>query len=108
MKLLKSSLWLISIVLVFGCAQQNQKIKIYAEQSPQIQFAVDEIKAALAEKSVQVEVVDSEKADIVLLVEGESEKLKPQGFSLTTGDNISVSGANAAGAIPASSGLRLW
>ena len=97
MKLLTSSLWLISFVFFFGCAQQNKKIKIYAEQSPQIQFAVDEIKDALSEKSIQFDLTDTDKADIVLTVGGESEMLRPQGFSLTIGNNIVVSGADIAG-----------
>lgn len=85
--------------MLFACSQQNQKIKIYAEKSPQIQFAADEIKTALSEKEIQFEVVDTETADIVLSVGAPSEKIQPQGFDISTGDKIVVLGADAAGAM---------
>ncbi|MCF6333204.1 MAG: hypothetical protein L3J11_07965 [Draconibacterium sp.] len=89
----------IFVSLFFACANTNQPVKIYFEENPQIQFAIDEIKAATNEKGIQIQKAETKNADIVLSTQPGSPDLKTEGFSIKTDDKIIVFGADAAGAI---------
>jgi len=89
---------LIVYIFLFSCSHQNQSIKISFDKNPQVEFAVEEIETALAEKSIPVEIVDDKNADIIIAV-SKVDGLKEEGFALKSGDIISVTGADVAGAM---------
>lgn len=97
----KTKVFLLIFCLYFstGCSTQNEQISISADiDNPKIQFAVDEIKAALAEKGVDVEIVKNKKADFVFSVEKENSELNPQGFSIAkSSKKIRITGFDNAG-----------
>lgn len=89
----------ISVSVIFACSKTNQPVKIYFEENPQIQFAVDEIQTAANKKGIQIQKVKNENADIIFLIQPGSLNLKTEGFNIKTGDKIIVTGADAAGAM---------
>jgi hypothetical protein len=93
---MKNFTFILILISLFSCTNQNNTIGIYFDNSPQIEFAVEEIKDALAEKSLSLEIVDEKSADIVLSV-SKSAEIKYEGFELKSGNNITVTGADAAG-----------
>lgn len=88
-----------SFFLLVACTNQKKQITISADLSnPRIQFAVDEIKAAFEGKSIELQVVESTKADIVFSLQTDNHDLKPEGFSIKKiANRIQVTGADGAG-----------
>jgi hypothetical protein len=95
----KLSIFFIVLQLFASCSNQDQTIKITAGDDAKIQFAVDEIIAALTEKGVQAQVVEKGKANIEIGVDEDAQDLKTEGFTIKSGKTIEVTGADAAGAM---------
>nr|WP_299073683.1 hypothetical protein [uncultured Allomuricauda sp.] len=87
------------LVVNLSCKESTRTINFYAPSGiPQIQFAIGELKSVLTDQFELVEVTDSANADIIFSIGNES--LKSEGFEITTsGDKITVVGADAAGAM---------
>ena len=84
------------LIITFGYGQTK---KIYATPDiPQIQFALEEIKDALASKEIAFEMSNTIDADILLTLNLKSSELKEEGFKLTHKNGIiQVRGSDAAG-----------
>ncbi len=95
----KKLILLIAIALFAACSTKNQIIKIYVEDDAKIQFAANEIIAALTEKGLQTTIVEKEKAKIIIDVNQENHNLQKEGFTIKAGKTIEVTGADAAGAM---------
>ncbi|NND07636.1 MAG: carbohydrate-binding family 6 protein [Saprospiraceae bacterium] len=80
-----------------GCDNENT-VRLFAERDhPQIQFAVDEIRAKLQAKGLKVLTAGEEGADIVLSLT-ENASIGTEGFQLSNNQGkIQVSGQDAAG-----------
>lgn len=89
-----------SLFLISGCSNQKKQITISANiENSRIQFAVDEIRASLNEKGVEIIVEKDKNADIVFSLQSDN-KLKNEGFSLKKdGQRIVIIGADDAGAM---------
>ncbi len=87
------------LILLIGCKTPTNNVRIYADAShAQINFALDDLTAALQRKGIEFSVVDKDEADIVLAVSGETAGLKPEGFQLSKQNGkIQVIGADPAG-----------
>ncbi|HSO85593.1 MAG TPA: glycoside hydrolase family 20 zincin-like fold domain-containing protein, partial [Draconibacterium sp.] len=102
MNQLKTNTLLVLICCMFfiaGCSISEKQFLISADiDNPKIQFAVDEIKAAFAEKGIEVLIDKDKKADIVFSAENENSQLKPEGFSITKkSKRIRIEGFDDAG-----------
>lgn len=95
----KVFLLLCCLYFSMGCSTQNEQISISADiDNPEIQFAVDEIRAAFAEKGIEVLIEKDKKADIVFSVEKKNAEIKSEGFSITKkSKRIRVTGFDDAG-----------
>lgn len=95
----KVFLLLFYLFVITSCSTQNEKVSISADiGNPEIQFAIDEIKAAFAETGIEVDITKSNKADIVFSVEKKNVEIKPEGFSITKkSKKIRVTGFDNAG-----------
>jgi len=98
MKKFHSFLCILSIIFVIGCSTENHPVKIYFEDNPQVQFAVNEINAALVEKEIDTQYSELEDADIVFIISPEK-SLKKEGFRISTEDKITITSKDAAGAM---------
>lgn len=87
------------LVVNLSCKESTRTINFYTPSGiPQIQFAIGELKSVLTDQFELVEVTDSSNADIIFSIGNES--LKSEGFEISTsGDKITVVGADAAGAM---------
>lgn len=90
--------WMVITFLSISGCDNDHKVKLFAETDhPQVQFAVDAIKAKLQTKGFEVVIAEKEHADIVLLL-AENERIKAEGFQLSNNKGeILVLGADAAG-----------
>jgi len=92
---------LASFVVLTSCSVNTNKVSIYlADDSPKIQFAFDELKAALSQKGYEASVSNSENADISFLIQDVDESIKEEGFQLEKSSNtITIIASDAAGAM---------
>jgi len=90
-----------SLLLFVACTNQKMQITISADVSNRnIQFAVDEIKAAFAENETELLLGEIDDADIVFSLQADNHDLKKEGFSIKkNAKRIQVIGADAAGAM---------
>jgi len=95
---MKLCVFILAILLLFGCSQSSKTITIFFNDSPQIEFAIEEIKTALADKTMNLQVVDSDNADIIFHVSPDY-SIKPEGFKIEAGDKIRISSSDNAGAM---------
>ncbi len=84
-RLQRALIYFFALFLIASCSTNNKTVKIYFEDEPKIQFAVEEVFSALKEKGFETEVVQRENADVIINVQTENPDLKPQGFSIKTG-----------------------
>lgn len=91
-------LTLLLLLFVAQSCTQQKSVRIYFEDQPQIEFAVDEIKAALSEKGIATENADQKNANIVFQLSPESQ-IKKEGFKISTTGKITVLAGDAAGAL---------
>jgi hypothetical protein len=89
------------LFLISGCSKPNSAIRVFpGSNDAKIQFAVDEIAAALAEKGIQIQIVQNSAADIIFTFIPESGTLNSEGFSLTkNGKSMEISAIDDAGAM---------
>ncbi|CAN5490771.1 hypothetical protein BH23BAC1_BH23BAC1_16820 [soil metagenome] len=88
------------VLLFSGCAsRQNLNFSIFTEvEDPKIFFAIEEIKAVLHEKGIEVNINKDEIADIKFTVDPQDKELKPEGFKITrNGSKVRITGYDAAG-----------
>ncbi len=89
----------IASILFISCSADNKTVKIYSENDAKIQFATEEIITALNEKGIKTQRVELDKADISIGVLADNNNLKAEGFTITNGKKIEVTGADEAGAM---------
>lgn len=95
------------ILATTSCSPEKNSVTLFAErESPGIQFAVAEIRTVLRNKGMNLEIKDSENADILITAgkgsaEGVAVELKPEGFSIlkSSKKRIKVTGYDDAGAM---------
>lgn len=89
---------IIAFLLLLGCSQPSKTVKLFFEESSQIEFAVEEIKTALTEQALSVELVSSQNADIVFSI-SPNESIHSEGFTIRVDKKIVVSANDNAGAM---------
>lgn len=96
----KTSIALMFVVL-FGCAAAAQKVTLNAGQTdPKIQFALDNIKEALTEKGMKLQLTQDVNADIVFSLQSNKDGIEEEGFSLVKdGKKIQIIATSNSGAM---------
>ena len=71
------------MILVTGCNNGKTQITITSEvESPKIQFAIDEINAAIAERESRVNTPEAKNAAILFTLQSENSDIKTEGFRI--------------------------
>jgi hypothetical protein len=88
------------ILLLAACNTSRNSIRISVDESPQVQFALEEIKTALTTDGKEIILVELGKAEISIEVIADLEGIEPEGFRLEREKNqIRVLATDEAGAM---------
>lgn len=93
--------FMLAWMIASGCNRMQNRIAIYVqEDTPKIQFAVDELKKVLHEKGFEFKYSEHEQADLIIVIDRDTALLKPEGFTIRkNGRQLTVTGFDAAGAM---------
>ncbi|MCK4921280.1 MAG: hypothetical protein KAS71_09550 [Bacteroidales bacterium] len=92
---------IICLIFIVGCNDKGQQITVSSElESKKIQFAIDEINTAIAERSEQSESGETANANIVFTIQPDNAAIKIEGFRITKdGRQIKIIASHESGAM---------
>lgn len=91
--------FLLNGIFLSACTSDQQQIRIAANmENPKIQFAVEEISAALLEKGVSIQLDNSQDAHLIISVNSEDSTFQKESFQIQKTDHqVHITGADEGG-----------